>query len=262
MPDQHTRRPWNISKISLFIASASLIVSLIGLRFIIANYNIQARADRPSVRATGADIAGTADPDTYTLAVALYNSGKEDARDITIKTAMIDLTMKQPKLIVSEQLSRIGASLPYAYQAKFSIHKTDVLKFVVFCVTYTDDLSNHFEPEASIMTFPAWPASKASGWASLITLLSDTAYHSFIGSSPPSRSRKKRSPVFVKSSAAADNARWVWLGFHLTTPPPGSSSRRLSFCSRYHQRCQSGRLDWPIPSATVNHRTLALTPGL
>jgi hypothetical protein len=159
MSDQHTRRSWNIPKISLFVASTSLIVSLIGLCFIIANYNIQVHADRPFVRATGADLAGTADPDTYTLAVALYNSGKEDARDITIKTAMIDPITKQPKLTASEQFSRLRASLPYAYQAKFSIRKTDTVKFFVFCVTYTDDASNHYEPEATFMTFPAWPAS-------------------------------------------------------------------------------------------------------
>ena len=152
-------RSWNIPKLSLFVASASLIISLIGLRFIIANYNIQVRTDRPFVHATGADIAGTADPDTYTLAVALYNGGKEDARDITIKTAMIEPTTKQPKVIASEQFSRLRASLPYAYQAKFSIHKVDTVKFFVFCVTYTDDASNHYEPEASFMTFPAWPAS-------------------------------------------------------------------------------------------------------
>jgi len=94
MSDQDMHRSWNIPKLSLFVASASLIISLIGLRFIIANYNIQVRTDRPFVHATGADIAGTADPDTYTLAVALYNGGKEDARDITIKTAMIAITTK------------------------------------------------------------------------------------------------------------------------------------------------------------------------
>jgi heme/copper-type cytochrome/quinol oxidase subunit 4 len=156
-------RKWTIPKTSLVVTSLSLILTAVGLWFIIANYKMNARADRPVVRATGAQISGTADPDTYTMRVTLLNSGKEDAREITLKTGMIDAPRREPKPLASISRLRLPPSIPpYGYEAKFDIHKTDALKFFVFCVTYTDDWSRPFEPEATFVLFPGWPASNGT----------------------------------------------------------------------------------------------------
>jgi hypothetical protein len=156
-------RNWTIPKTSLVVASLSLILTAVGLSFIIANYNMNARADRPVVRATRAQISGTADPDTYTMTVNLLNSGKEDAREITLKTGMIDAPRREPKPLASISRLRIPPSIPpFGYEAKFDIHKTDALKFFVFCVTYTDDWSRPFEPEQTFFLSPAWPPSNAT----------------------------------------------------------------------------------------------------
>jgi hypothetical protein len=157
-------RNWTIPKTSLVVTSLSLILTIVGLRYIIANYNMNARADRPVVRATGAQISATNDPDTYTMRVNLWNSGKEDAREITLKTGMIDAPSREPTPLASISRQRIPPSaIPqFGYEAKFDIHKTNALKFFVFCVTYTDDWSRPFEPESTFVLFPGWPASPAT----------------------------------------------------------------------------------------------------
>jgi hypothetical protein len=112
------------------------------------------------VLVTRVELSGTADPDTYTMAVSLWNSGKEDARQITVKTGMIDPTTTETKSLPSQILSRLPPSLPpYVYPAKFDIHKSQALKFFVSCVTYTDSWSRHFEPAVTFSLFPGWPAS-------------------------------------------------------------------------------------------------------
>jgi hypothetical protein len=156
-------RNWTIPKTSLLLTSISLFGTAVGLWFIIANYNINARADRPIVIVTRAEISGTADPDTYTITVALWNSGKEDARQIIVRSGMIDPTATETKSLVSQVLSRLVPSIPpYVYPVKFDIHKTNALKFFVLRVTYTDSWSRHFEPAIIFSLFPGWPASNAT----------------------------------------------------------------------------------------------------
>jgi hypothetical protein len=152
-------RNWTIPKTSLVVASLSLILTAVGLSFIIANYNMNARADRPFVRVIRAEISGTVDPDTYTMTLTLLNSGKEIARRITVKSEMIDAPSMETKPLVSVAVSRLPPSMPYEYPANVEIHKTDALKFFVFCVTYTDDWSRPFEPERTFVLFPALPPS-------------------------------------------------------------------------------------------------------
>jgi hypothetical protein len=151
-------RNWTIPKTSLVLTSLGFILTAVGLWFIIANYKMNARADRPFVRVTRAEILGTVDPDTYTMRLTVLNSGKEDARHITVKTEMINTPSMETKPLTSVAISRIPAS-PYGYPVMFDIHKTNALKFFVFCVTYTDDWSRPFDPEQTFVLFPAWPAS-------------------------------------------------------------------------------------------------------
>jgi hypothetical protein len=154
-----SNRAWNIPKISLTVACISLAVTLVGLCFIIANYNIQSRADRPVVRATHAEIIGTSDPDTYTLAIDLFNGGKEDAREVNFKMGMIDPNTKETTLLASDTMPRIPALMPGPYQAKLPIHKNDALKFSMICVFYNNNSLKLFEPEITFLGFPGWPAS-------------------------------------------------------------------------------------------------------
>jgi hypothetical protein len=156
-------RNWTIPKTSLVVTSVSLILTAVGLSFIIANYNMNARADRPFVRVTAAQISGTVDPDTYTMRLTLLNSGKEAARQVNVKPEMIDPPTRERKPLTSIVISRLPPSmLPYGYPALFDIHKTDALKIFLFCVTYTDDWSRPFEPERTFVLFPSWPASNAT----------------------------------------------------------------------------------------------------
>jgi hypothetical protein len=159
MPNHKSNRAWNIPKISLTVASISLAATLFGLYFIIANYNIQSRADRPFVRAIRADIIGTPDPDAYTLEIDLFNGGKEDAREVNFKMGMIDPTTKETKLLASDTMPRIPALMVGPYQAKLPIHKNDTIKVVMICVFYKDNSSRPLEPKVTFLDFLGWPPS-------------------------------------------------------------------------------------------------------
>ena len=100
----------NIPKLSLIISCISLGVSLTALYFIIANYNINTRADRPLVRTTGAHISRTGDT-IYTLQVSFMNVGKEDATGVTLKAGTLNSTTVEPKLLGTENITRLRAAL-------------------------------------------------------------------------------------------------------------------------------------------------------
>jgi hypothetical protein len=104
----------NIPKLSLIIGCISLGVSLIALYFVIANYNINTRADRPLVRTTGAHLSRTGD--TYTLQVSFMNVGKEDAAGVTLKAGTLNSTTMAPKLLGTENITRLRAALWTASQ--------------------------------------------------------------------------------------------------------------------------------------------------
>jgi hypothetical protein len=127
-----------------------LIVASCSLYYTCQNYSIQASADRPIVRATGADLTVTPDPETYTFAVSLLNKGRKDATELKLKVGTIDPTTKATKLLAAEPLTRLRASLQAASVELFKIQKRDFLKVLLTCISYSDDSgNNNFEPDVA-----------------------------------------------------------------------------------------------------------------
>jgi hypothetical protein len=136
----------NIPKLSLIIGCISLGVSLTALYFIIANYNINTRADRSLVRTTGAHISRTGDT-IYTLQVSFMNVGKEDATGVTLKAGTLNSTTMEPKLLGTENITRLRAALWTASTASFKdIPKDNFREFLAVCIVYGDDHVT-FEPD-------------------------------------------------------------------------------------------------------------------
>jgi hypothetical protein len=138
----------NIPKLSLIIGCISLGVSLTALYFIIANYNINTRADRPLVRTTGAHLSRTGD--TYTLQVSFMNVGKEDATGVTLKAGTLNSTTMEPKLLGTENITRLRAALWTASSVSFKdIPRDNFREFLAVCIVYGED-HVAFEPDITL----------------------------------------------------------------------------------------------------------------
>ena len=123
---------WTLALPALIISSASLWVA-------IPSHRIASRAAAPSVVATGARIKATADSNSYTLEVYFLNGGKEDATAITLSAGAVNLTTKEiKKLAAPQKFTRLAAANWEASTASFNVRKTDLLSFLVICISYGD----------------------------------------------------------------------------------------------------------------------------
>jgi hypothetical protein len=138
-------------------ALPALVLSFVSLWFAISSYHIASRGAVPEVVATGTRIKATSDPNSYTLEVYFKNNGKEDATAITLTAGTINLTIKETKQLASEKFARLSAALWYASTARLSIRKTDLLKFLVICISYSDDSGETLAPDVTFYSVPDRP---------------------------------------------------------------------------------------------------------
>ena len=75
---------------------------------------------------------------------SITNSGKEEARGITLKLGTIEWSTKKTRLLQTYQWVKLGAGLPAT--ARLPFHKKDFLGFFVTCLTYKGQAAREDEP--------------------------------------------------------------------------------------------------------------------
>jgi hypothetical protein len=128
------------------------------LWFSISSYHIASRGDVPVVVTTGTRIKATPDATTYILDVYFKNDGKVDATGIKLQAGTIE-SDNQPvtTLAPAQNFSRLKAQLPSSTAAHLSIRKMDLRRYIVICISYTDDSSDRLEPSVTFYYVPAGP---------------------------------------------------------------------------------------------------------
>jgi hypothetical protein len=109
------------------------------------------------VVATGTRIKATPDSNTYTLEVYFQKkNGKEDATGITLTAGTLNFTRKETKPLASEKFTRLSSAWE-ASTARLTIHKADLLNFLVICISYSDDSGDTLAPDVTFYTVPDSP---------------------------------------------------------------------------------------------------------
>ncbi len=135
----------------------ALLISFASLWVSISSYHIAGRGTVPFVAATGTRIKATPDPNTYTLEVYFRNDGKQDATAVTLKAGTSDLSKKQTKLLDSRDFTRLRTGLWESTTARLKIRKEELLKFLVICISYSDDSADSLAPSVTFYSVPDRP---------------------------------------------------------------------------------------------------------
>jgi hypothetical protein len=135
----------------------ALLISFASLSVSISSYHIAGRSTVPLVAATGTRIKATLDPNIYTLEIYFRNDGKQDAIAVKLKIDSIDLSTKQRNLLDTRNFARLQAGIWESTTARLNIRKTNLLKFIVICIYYTDDSGNTLAPAVTFYSVPDRP---------------------------------------------------------------------------------------------------------
>ena len=139
------------------LALPALVISFASLWVAVSSYHIASRGAVPIVAVTGTRIKATSDSNTYTLEVYFRNGGKEDATSITLTAGTINLITKETKQLASEKFTRLSAALWETSSARLNIRKTDLLNFLVICISYSDDSGDTLAPAVTFYAVPDKP---------------------------------------------------------------------------------------------------------
>jgi hypothetical protein len=99
--------------------------------------------DRPLVQTTQIQISGPG-ADQSSWLHSITNSGKEEARAITLKLGTIERSTKKTVVLQTHQWVKLGAGLATSVSLPF--HKKDFLGFFVTCLTYRGQPTRENEP--------------------------------------------------------------------------------------------------------------------
>jgi hypothetical protein len=132
----------------------ALILSFASLWVATSGYHIAHRGVVPSVVATGTRIKATPDSNTYALEVYFNKKdGTEDDTGITLTAWTLDLSTKEMKPLASEKFTRLSSAWE-ASTARLTIRKTDLLNFLVICISYSDGSGDTLAPDVTFYTVP------------------------------------------------------------------------------------------------------------
>jgi hypothetical protein len=139
------------------LAIPALLISFASLWVSISSLHIAGRGTIPLVAATGTRIRATPDPNTYILEVYFRNDGKQDATGVTLKAGTTDLSTKETKLLDSRDFARLQAGLWESTTARLNIRKAELLKYIVICISYSDDSADTLPPAVTFYSVPDKP---------------------------------------------------------------------------------------------------------
>jgi hypothetical protein len=139
------------------LAIPALLISFASLLVAISSLHIAGRSTVPLVAAKGTRIKATPDPNTYTLEVYFQNDGKQDATAVTLKAGTTDLSTKQTKLLDSRDFARLQAGLWESTTARLNIRRAELQKFIVICISYSDDHADTLAPAVTFYSVPDNP---------------------------------------------------------------------------------------------------------
>jgi hypothetical protein len=146
--------------LGLVVAFASLCVAIYSCHNSNVSLDIAQRGDAPNIQIMGGRVEATPDPDKYDLSFYFENYGRRDASGI-IKVGSINSTTKEVSLLgFPVRFTRLSSAKSESTPATFTVPKSDLHNFLMFCISYSDEHTD--SPPPDFYSVPDRPASVAT----------------------------------------------------------------------------------------------------